>query len=150
MAADYSNYQFVFPGDFAMNHMDLLTGYIGINNLDVGVTSPDYRVFTLIDEENCYSDYYLHLFEMAYKLRVFYKLGKGAASKGRWRLPKNEFLDMEIPIPKKEEQIEIAKLINKKCSEIDTMISNIQKEIDSIKDLRKRLICDAVTGKLAV
>ena len=29
MAANYSKYQFVYPGDYAMNHMDLLTGFIG-------------------------------------------------------------------------------------------------------------------------
>ena len=50
MAQSYANYQFVYPGDFAMNHMDLLTGYIDISK-QFGVTSPDYRVFTLSDSE---------------------------------------------------------------------------------------------------
>ncbi len=44
MAQNYANYQFVYPGEFAMNHMDLLTGYVGISD-HIGVTSPDYRVF---------------------------------------------------------------------------------------------------------
>ncbi len=30
MAADYSGYQLVAAGDFAMNHMDLLTGWVDI------------------------------------------------------------------------------------------------------------------------
>ena len=47
-AQDYSNYQLVHPGDFAMNHMDLLTGWVDISRYE-GVTSPDYRVFTVRD-----------------------------------------------------------------------------------------------------
>lgn len=52
LAANYSGYQFVYPGEFAMNHMDLLTGGVGIAD-HLGVTSPDYRVFRLFDEERC-------------------------------------------------------------------------------------------------
>ena len=36
------NYQLVHKGDFAMNHMDLLTGWVDISKYE-GVTSPDYR-----------------------------------------------------------------------------------------------------------
>lgn len=46
MANSYANYQIVHIGDFAMNHMDLLTGGIGISQYE-GVTSPDYRVFEI-------------------------------------------------------------------------------------------------------
>lgn len=44
IANSYSHYQIVNVGDFAMNHMDLLTGWVDISKFD-GVTSPDYRVF---------------------------------------------------------------------------------------------------------
>ena len=43
-ANSYANYQLVHKGDFAMNHMDLLTGWVDISKYE-GVTSPDYRVF---------------------------------------------------------------------------------------------------------
>lgn len=43
VAESYANYQFVYPGDFVMNHMDLLTGWVDCSKL-FGVTSPDYRV----------------------------------------------------------------------------------------------------------
>jgi hypothetical protein len=48
LSMDYSKYQLVEVGDFAMNHMDLLTGYVDISNVR-GVTSPDYRVFSIRD-----------------------------------------------------------------------------------------------------
>lgn len=38
VAESYANYQFVYPGDFVMNHMDLLTGWVDCSNL-FGVTS---------------------------------------------------------------------------------------------------------------
>src|SRR5271168_2520733 len=33
LSMDYTKYQLVEPGDFAMNHMDLLTGYIDISTV---------------------------------------------------------------------------------------------------------------------
>ena len=49
LSMDYSKYQLVEVGDYAMNQMDLLRGYVGISRY-YGVTSPDYRVFSIIDK----------------------------------------------------------------------------------------------------
>ena len=65
---NYSCYQIVNPTDFAMNHMDLLTGYIDISKY-YGVTSPDYRVFTNISEE-ADGKYYLYIFQLCYKRKI--------------------------------------------------------------------------------
>lgn len=50
IAESYAGYQFVYPEDFVMNHMDLLTGWVDYSD-KFGVTSPDYRVFRLIDKK---------------------------------------------------------------------------------------------------
>lgn len=50
IAESYANYQFVYPTDFVMNHMDLLTGWVDCSKY-FGVTSPDYRVFRLRDKK---------------------------------------------------------------------------------------------------
>ena len=71
LAENYSNYQLVHIGDFAMNHMDLLTGWVDVSKYE-GVTSPDYRVFGLIDKDNYCSQYYLYLMQMCYTNRIFY------------------------------------------------------------------------------
>jgi type I restriction enzyme S subunit len=89
LAMDYSKYQFVKVGDFAMNHMDLLTGYVDLSS-EFGVTSPDYRVFTLTDK-NSVDRYYLYLMQMGYKLKIFFALGQGVANVGRWRLQTEVF-----------------------------------------------------------
>ena len=62
---DYSKYPLVKKGNFVMNHMDLLTGYVDISNFE-GVTSPDYRVFKLVDE-NIDPQYLLKICQIFYK-----------------------------------------------------------------------------------
>lgn len=146
IAANYSHYQFVYPGDFAMNHMDLLTGYIGIADM-FGVTSPDYRVFTLEDTDNCDPEYYLYIFQLGYKRKIFYGLGKGAASKGRWRMPAINFNNFGIPIPPLEEQREIVAYIKEQETKICGLIAAVEKQIDRLKEYRTRLISDVVTGQ---
>lgn len=146
IAANYANYQFVYPGDFAMNHMDLLTGFVGLSNM-FGVTSPDYRVFTLEDTENCDPEYYLYIFQLGYKRKIFYGLGKGAASKGRWRMPAINFNNFGIPIPPIEEQHEIVRYIKEQEEKICVLIEGIEKQIELLKEYRTRLISDVVTGQ---
>lgn len=147
IAQDYSGYQFVHPGDFAMNHMDLITGYVDYSTL-FGVTSPDYRVFQLRDESRDYPHYFLKLLQNCYHRRIFYTFGRGAAEKGRWRLPRENFEAFEIPIPPREEQEAIATYLDKKCGEIDNLISKLAEEIDLIEECKTRIISDAVTGKI--
>ncbi len=149
MANDYSNYQFVNPGEFAMNHMDLLTGYIGLSPY-FGVTSPDYRVFAINDAEMCDSEYYLKVFQIGYRRHIFFKFGHGAASKGRWRLPAKEFLNYVIPVPPIQEQKEIAAHIADEIGKLDTIIERITKETELLRERRTRLISDVVTGAFDV
>ncbi len=149
MANSYANYQLVYPGEFAMNHMDLITGFVDLSD-KFGVTSPDYRVFALFDDKKCYDRYYLRVFQICYKRRIFYKFGKGAAHQGRWRLPKDRFLQFQIPVPPYEEQVEIAKKCDDVERVIDEAITGIKTEIDLIEELRMRTISDVVTGKVDV
>lgn len=149
IAASYANYQFVYPGEFAMNHMDLLTGYVGLSDM-FGVTSPDYRVFTLEDIENCAPEYYLYIFQLCYKRRIFYGLGKGAASKGRWRMPAINFRNFGIPIPPIDEQKKIVQYIKEQEKSVDALISGIENKIELLKEYRTRLVSDVVTGQMDV
>ena len=149
MAMDYSGYQFVNPGDFAMNHMDLITGYVDLSD-KFGVTSPDYRVFTLEDIDNCYPKFYLRIFQVAYKRRIFYKFGKGAANQGRWRLPQRAFYNFLIQVPPICEQIEIEKECDKIEHAIDKVIEAFKEEILLLEELRTKIIADVVTGQIDV
>ena len=149
MAASYAKYQFVYPGEYAMNHMDLLTGFIGLSEV-FGVTSPDYRVFALNDPENCDPLYFLYIFQLCYKRKIFYGLGKGAATKGRWRMPADNFKNFMIPVPPLQEQHEIVNFIRINNAKLDEVIDGLTKQIALLKEYRTRLISDVVTGQMDV
>ena len=121
-AMDYSKYQFVHPGDFAMNHMDLLTGWIDIASQS-GVTSPDYRVFAPRDPSASNDRFYLSVFQMAYTARQFYPFGQGSSQLGRWRLPTDGFNNFPIPVPPREEQEEIRAFLDRETAKIDALVS---------------------------
>ena len=146
IAADYSNYQIVEPGDFAMNHMDLITGFVGISP-QYGVTSPDYRVFKNISPLAS-SQFYLYIFELCYKQQIFYGLGHGVSNKGRWRLPAPIQNRFEIPLPPLAEQEKIVSYLEDKTSKIDAYVADKEKEIELLQELKQKTIADAVTKGL--
>lgn len=54
------------------------------------------------------------------------------------------------PVPPKSEQLEIAEYLEKKTGFIDKSINNIKSQITTLRELRKSLINDVVTGKIKV
>lgn len=149
LAENYSNYQLVHIGDFAMNHMDLLTGWVDISKYE-GVTSPDYRVFQIINKDSCHGKYYLYLMQMCYTNRIFYGLGQGVSGLGRWRLQTDKFLNFTITMPDYEEQKEIVEYLDNKISEIDKIIQKKEQYLAEIENYKKSLIYEYVTGKKEV
>ncbi len=149
MAMSYAGYQLVRPGDFAMNHMDLLTGYVDRSNY-FGVTSPDYRVFELCDKANCHPDFFLYVFQLYYKRRIFYRYGRGAASVGRWRLPAREFLNFVIPVPPIISQKRIVRFVKNNTQNIDKNILAVESQIKILSEYKNSLIAAVVTGKVDV
>ena len=149
LAENYSNYQLVDIGDFAMNHMDLLTGWVDISKFE-GVTSPDYRVFVLNDKANNNSIYYLYMMQMCYSNKIFYGLGQGVSGLGRWRLQADKFLNFLIAVPPKEEQEEIAEYLDEKCSEMDVLVAKKETFLAELETYKKSLIYEYVTGKKEV
>lgn len=148
-ANSYANYQLVHKGDFAMNHMDLLTGWVDISKYE-GVTSPDYRVFVLNDKNGMCPKYYLYMMQMCYSARIFYGLGQGVSGMGRWRLQADKFLNFYIPIPPYDEQKKIADYITDKVNHIEVEIDKRNKLIKKYQEYKKSLIYEVVTGKKEV
>lgn len=138
-ASDYSKYQLVNKGEFVMNHMDLLTGWVDVSEYD-GVTSPDYRVFVLKDEEEFCADYYKYIFQLCYKNKIFYELGQGVSGLGRWRLPADMFLNFELPIPKYIEQCEIASYLKKHIDLADEIIQETKKSLSEYENWKSAKI----------
>lgn len=147
LSMDYSKYQLVEVGDFAMNHMDLLTGYVDISPVQ-GVTSPDYRVFSLRNPVRCHAKFFLYLFQNGYLNKVFYPFGQGSSQLGRWRLPTEQFNDFWFPVPSFEEQSAIATFLDHETAKIDALVAEQEKLINLLQEKRQAVITHAVTKGL--
>ncbi len=60
---------------------------------------------------------------------------------------KEKFENVRIPLPPKEEQEVIVSYLDSKCSEIDKLIALKQQKIETLKEYKKSLIFECVTGK---
>lgn len=149
LAENYSGYQFVYPTDYVMNHMDLLTGWVDCSTM-FGVTSPDYRVFRLRDKTNNDLTYFKYVMQCCYMNKVFYSLGQGVSNLGRWRLQTSSFNNFMIPVPPLENQQQIAEYLNQKFSEIDSIIADKRKQIETLEEYKNSIIFEYVTGKKEV
>lgn len=58
--------------------------------------------------------------------------------------------NFKIPVPPIVEQRAIANYLDNKCAEIDALIALKQKKIETLKDYKKSIIYEAVTGKMEV
>lgn len=62
----------------------------------------------------------------------------------------SKVLNVSLPIPPLSEQQSITDYLDRKCSEIDELISIKQQKIEKLKDYKKSLIFECVTGKRKV
>lgn len=149
LANNYSNYQFVYPTDYVMNHMDLLTGWVDLSSM-FGVTSPDYRVFRLRSKEENDCSYFKYVMQCCYMNRIFYSLGQGVSNLGRWRLQTATFNNFKVPVPPIEEQKEISTYLDAKINDINSTIFEKRSQIEILANYKKSLIYEYVTGKKEV
>ena len=141
----YETYQFVNKDDLIFKLIDLeniKTSRVGIVH-ENGIMSSAY--IRLNPKRNIHTRYYYYLYFFYYRINLFNYLGGGVRS----TLGYSSLL--EIPIispPSKEEQIAIANYLEEKTTKIDNIISKIKDQINSLKEFRKTLINDVVTGKV--
>ena len=69
---------------------------------------------------------------------------------GLKRIPTDFVLNYKLGIPDYNEQKDIANYLDEKTSQIDELVSNIQFQIQKLKEYRQSLISEAVTGKIDV
>ena len=148
LSMDYSKYQLVNKNDFVMNHMDLLTGFVDCSKFN-GVTSPDYRVFKLINSCNS-RKYYNYIFQSCYYNKIFYGLAQGVSGMGRLRLQTDKFLNFTLPLPTIEEQLIVSEILDNKIKNIDILKNKLKLNIQKLKEAKQSLITEAVTGKIEI
>ena len=90
-----------------------------------------------------YMYYQLHSFDVC---KGFYGMGAGVRQGLNWE----EVKRLQIIVPSEEEQKEIVNFLEKRCSEIDSLIKSKEKLIEELTAYRKSLIYEYVTGKKEV
>lgn len=148
-AADYSKYQIVHVDDYAMNHMDLRTGWVDLSNYE-GVTSPDYRVFYINNEMRFNKDYYKYVMQYCYIKELFYSAAQGINENGRYRLKTDSFLNFRLMVPPIEEQIEIAQKLNEKIGAINEILESKEQFLENLIAYKRIMYYEYVTGKKEV
>lgn len=91
------------------------------------------------------SKYFYYL--MSILTEWFELFGSGTTFK---ELSANNFANFSLSQPPLAEQQSIANYLDQKCSEIDELISIKQQKIEKLKDYKKSLIFECVTGKRKV
>ena len=154
---DFTQYQLAYPNDIVLNCMNMIVGAVGLSNY-MGCVSPVYYVIYPI-RQDINPLYYSYLLNIPTIRGVYYSLGKGiyAIERGegrvntcRLKVAYNDFGRLDIPVPPIEEQKEITLYIQQKCSEIDSLIALKQAKIEELKEYKKSVIYEYVTGKKEV
>ena len=69
---------------------------------------------------------------------------------GLKRVPIKFVENFQIPMPPKQEQVQIADFLDRKTQQIGTLLSAEQRKIELLKEYRQSLISEVVTGKIDV
>ena len=142
MPTSFDGYQYVEPEDLllCLFDIDVTPRCVGIVR-DYGVTSPAYSRFRVHGGySNKYFDYLLRAIDDD---KVFVHLSKNLRSS----LTETDFGAIKTCVPPIDEQECIAAFLDIKCAEIDNLISKKEQYIAEIKNYKKSLIYEYVTGK---
>jgi type I restriction enzyme S subunit len=138
-------YWLVQKGDIIVNKLLAWMGSIGLSEYD-GVTSPAYDILRKSNEKTD-QRFYTYLFRTEKAQAIFKKQSRGIMDV-RLRLYFDKFGAISVPFPPPDEQKAIADYLDTKTAQIDQIIQTINAQIEKLKELRKTLINDVVTGKI--
>ena len=146
MAESYDDYNPVHIGDLLLNPMDLYSGAnCNVSKVE-GVISPAYVNLRAKSQLNPY--YFDYYFKVQYWAMAMFAHGKGVSYDNRWTINAEGVKNYEVPFPTVEEQNAIVSIIQRKCTQIDALISNAQQQIEKLKAYKQNVITETVTKGL--
>lgn len=143
---EFDGYQILRKNDFIFKMIDLQnisTSRVGLSQY-TGLVSPAYIRFTPRKKDSFNKFVYYYLMSMYYNC-VFNNLGGNGV---RSALNASDMGRLMIPYPKIETQHQIATYLDQKCTQIDALITNQQKQIEKLKAYKQSLITETVTKGL--
>lgn len=135
-------------GDILVNKLRPYLAKVYLPEFDGGV-SGEVIVFRVsnVNQKKISSKYYFYRFLSSQFIEKINSITDGVKMP---RTNPTKINCLEIAFPPLSEQTAIANYLDEKTQKIDAIVSNIGKQIDTLKELRKTLINDVVTGKIKV
>jgi type I restriction enzyme S subunit len=122
-------------------------GSLGISEFR-GIVSPAY-ITCKTDKKVISRGYLHHLLRCRTYINDYNRLSYGVRN-DQWDMRYDDFKYVPVLLPPLSEQKAIADYLDKKTAQIDQIIQTINTQIEKLKELRKTLINDVVTGKIKV
>ena len=147
LPASFDTYQIVEDGNIVLRLTDLQNDQkslrVGLAK-EEGIVTSAYVCLGVYDSMiPAYLYNILHSYDIK---KLFYSMGGGIRQGLNWQGLKK----IDVPLPPIDEQRAIVAYIEDKCQKIDTLITELQAEIDYLKEYKQRLIADVVTGQVNV
>lgn len=140
-------YQGIRKGDLVIHQMDAFAGSVGISDSD-GKGTPVYIVCTP-KRDDVYNPYFaLVIREMGLNgyIQSLYRGIRERSSDFKFDV----FRQQCLPLPPIEEQIAIVSHIEGKVKKVNSLINELESEIEFLREYKQKLIADCVTGQIKV
>lgn len=142
---DTSSYKFVEVGDFVINKMKAWQGSMAVSDYQ-GIISPAYYICRFITNE--IDRKYIHYLLRNDTYKAEYMRLSSGMRVGQWDLNIDDFLRIKMVLPSLTEQQKIASFLDRKCAEIDEMITLQEKIVEELNAYKQSVISEAVTKGL--
>ncbi|POZ63060.1 restriction endonuclease subunit S [Chromobacterium alticapitis] len=145
------NYFLLKKGQFAYNKSYSIGYPMGaikrLNRYDDGVVTTLYICFALAAKDKADSNFFEHYFESGLLNRGLTQIAyEGGRAHGLLNVKPADFFDLKVPLPALAEQVKIAAILTLADQEIQTL----QSQLDGLKQEKKALMQQLLTGKRRV
>lgn len=141
---DLSQYKLAYPDTIVANSMNVLIGSVGKCNY-YGCVSPVYYVYKPNDGENL--EFINYIFQTEQFQKELRRYANGILEI-RLRVSSDGILKRKVAFPSTDEQQKIVVYLNQKLSQVDSLIANVQAQIEKLKAYKQSLITEVVAKGL--
>ena len=143
-AETLDGYKICKENDLVMNIMLAWKRAMGVSEY-TGIVSPAYCIYR--GKQNMCAKYFHYLFRTDMYANLFKQYSTGIID-SRLRLYPDKFLALKCQVPPIDMQHRIADYLDRKCSQIDSIIARQQEVIEKLKAYKLSVITEAVTKGL--
>ena len=143
---DLTGYKLAYPGDIVLNSMNVFIGSVGLSSY-FGCVSPVYYMLYPRNKNDSVS-FFNYLFQTKELQTKLHGYGNGIMEI-RMRIQMSKLNSVQLPVPPSNVQQDIADYLDRKCSQIDSIIARQQEVIEKLKAYKLSVITETVTKGLS-